>query len=473
MKREKTLLKDTLIYMVGNFGSKIISVIMLKFYTSFLSTSEYGTIDIITTTVSLIMPLLSLQLSEAIFRMLAEENDKEKQKKYISSSINIIIINSLILTIITVFLQIFFNILCYEYYIYILIMLIMGCIYELINQIIRGMNLLKLYSFQGILFTLIFTGCNIFFIAKLNKGVYGYLISQIISYFVVSIVGFISAKMYKYYSIEISSKERHELLSYSIPLIPNILSWWILNVSDRYFISYFATNSEVGIYAFSNKIVNLMYVINSIFILAWQSNSIRIYKDDDRDAYYSEVFSVYSSLQSLVVIIFSILSYLLVDIFGSTEYIEAYKYIPLLAVAIMFNTYASYYANNYLILKKTKEIMKTTMIAAIINIIANLIFVPFIGIYGAILSTIIAYMVVWIIRVSDKKISIIISINKKKLLFNFLCVFLASIANLVFKDILLVEALCLAALILFILNNINLVKKLYTLVVVRVFRRNI
>lgn len=467
MSREKTLLKDTLIYMIGNFGSKVVSIIMLKFYTSFLTTSEYGTIDVITTTVSLMMPLISLQLSEGIFRMLTEESNKENQKRYISSAINIIFLNVIFLSVITIFLQLFFDILSYKYYTYILIMLILGAIYELMNQIIRGMNLLKLYSFQGILFTLIFTGCNILFIAKLNKGVYGYLISQIISYFIVSIVGFIVAKIYKLYSVKIWSVEKQELLSYSIPLIPNILSWWILNVSDRYFISYFTTNSDVGIYAFANKIVNLMYVINSIFILAWQSNSIRMYREEGRDKYYSKIFNIYSSLQSLVVILFSIVSYLLVRIFGSEEYLEAYKYIPLLAVAIMFNTYASYYANNYLILKKTKAIMKTTMIAAVINTVINLILIPYIGIYGAILSTIIAYMVVWIIRAKDKSISIRISINKKKLLVNFLYVFLASIVNLLSRNILFVEMLDMIILILFILNNSDFIKQLYNIAIVR------
>lgn len=459
MSREKKLFKDTLIYIVGNFGSKFISIIMLRFYTTYLNTSEYGTIDILTVTASLIMPIVSFQISDSAFRMIIGEESYNKRKGYISSVFTLLFINSAVFVIILLILNSVFNIFNSEYYIYVIFMVITGVIYEAVCQSIRGLKLSKVYASLGILFTIIFTTSNFIYIAKLNQGIEGYLKSQIIAYVITSIVGVISSKLYLYYKFSIDKLVIKELLVYSVPLIPNILCWWILNVSDRYILLYYTSSEQVGIYSFGNKITNLMYMVNTVFMLAWQSNSIDTYKETDRDNYYSKVFNYYSIVQSLLVIGFSISSYFLVYLFGGKEYADAYKYIPLLALAILFNTFATYYANNYIILKKTKDIMKTTFIAAVLNIIISIITIPYIGIYGAILSTIISYMAVWLIRVFDKKMPIKIKINKFSFILNILlsttsCIIIIINISLIMKILTLIVIL-----IIFIINNITFLFK--------------
>ena len=47
MTENVRLLKNTVIIMLGNFGTKLISFLLLPLYTSILSTEEYGTYDFI------------------------------------------------------------------------------------------------------------------------------------------------------------------------------------------------------------------------------------------------------------------------------------------------------------------------------------------------------------------------------------------------------------------------------------------
>ena len=74
----KKLAKNTIIYMIGNLGSKILQMLILPILTAVLLTEEYGFYDLVVTTINLITPLVTLQLVEAMFRYLfggtAEDN---------------------------------------------------------------------------------------------------------------------------------------------------------------------------------------------------------------------------------------------------------------------------------------------------------------------------------------------------------------------------------------------------------------
>ena len=81
----KQLKRNTLIIAIGNLGSKAIAFVLAPLYSFYLTTSQYGTMDLITTTVGLVMPFFCLDIFEATFRY---SNDKEyDENKVISSSL--------------------------------------------------------------------------------------------------------------------------------------------------------------------------------------------------------------------------------------------------------------------------------------------------------------------------------------------------------------------------------------------------
>ena len=77
--KNKYLIKNTIILSIGNFGSKLITFFLVPLYTNILTTSEYGTIDLITMLTTVIVPLITLNISEAVMRY-SMDKDLNKEK---------------------------------------------------------------------------------------------------------------------------------------------------------------------------------------------------------------------------------------------------------------------------------------------------------------------------------------------------------------------------------------------------------
>ncbi len=166
-----------------------------------------------------------------------------------------------------------------------------------------------------------------------------------------------------------------------------------------------------GIYAVSNKFSNILIQVFNVFNLSWtESASIHI-KDDDRDAFFSDIFDVVIKLFSSVCILLILSMPLIFDILVGTEFREAYQYIPLLLIGMLFNIVVSFIGSIYVSLKLTKQVAETSFYSGLLNILINVLFVKLIGIYAAIISTIIAFLSMSIYRYIDVKKYINLKIN--------------------------------------------------------------
>ena len=95
-------------------------------------------------------------------------------------------------------------------------------------------------------------------------------------------------------------------------------------------------------------------------------------------------------------------------IYVGSEFFDSWRYVPILLISACFSGVAAYYAALYVASKKTINNMITAIIGAIINIGLNLILIPQIGVWGAIVSTFVSYSVIAIVRMLDirRKISL-------------------------------------------------------------------
>ena len=77
--RNRYLMKNTIIFTLGNFGSKLISFFLIPLYTNVLTTTEYGVVDLVVTVGTVAVPVLTLNISESVMRF-ALDKDADKQK---------------------------------------------------------------------------------------------------------------------------------------------------------------------------------------------------------------------------------------------------------------------------------------------------------------------------------------------------------------------------------------------------------
>lgn len=413
MNAYKKLGRNTLIFTIGNIGSSLITFIMLPIYTNFLSTNEYGIIDFITVTLNFLLPILTLNIAEAILRFGIDKN--YNNKKVFTTAIYIFI--GIAIIIYPIFFILFKNSnlsINSELAIFIIINV---CLYPIFQQFTRAIGKVKIYAISDILYTLIFAIFNIIFIVNYKMGIKGYFVAFLLAKLIVNIFLIIFSKLYKFFSFNSYDKiYAKSFIKYSIPLIPNSLSWWIVNLSDRYALLYFCGGSILGVYSVANKIPTILSTLYGIFSKAWQVSSFEEYDNDKKEVFYSSVMKYLFIFMTLIAMIMIIFIDFIADIFIGDSFYEAIVYIPILIIAFVFSAYSSFLGTIYTASKNTNEILKTTIFSAIINIIINIIFIPLFGPMIAAWSTLISYLSLFIYRLLDVRKYVKIKFSKLNLI---------------------------------------------------------
>lgn len=411
MNREKNLVKNIIIYAIGNFGSKMISFLLLPFYTYYLSAADYGYFDLITTTVMLLTPIITFQIYDGVYRYLLDVKDSDECSKYISNAFFITIRNMLFFSIAYI---LFIQIRSFKFDYLILLQIDLGIITGLWSQIARGLRDNINYSISGILSTIVTLISNIIFIAIIHLGVGSLIVSNIFASIIVIIYVDCKLKIHKYIKLKFNSKRvKEQLIKFSIPLIPNVVSWWFMNVSDRYFLAYYLGIDANGIYAISNRFSTILVMLNSIFNLAWQESAILEYDSNDKNDFYSKMFNILMKYEFSLVILLLAFTKLIMKYMININFYLAWKYIPFLYIGTILSAFSSFYGTGYLSAKDTIGSFYTSVLGGIINIVLNFVLIPIIGIQGASISTMISFLVMWLVRLVQTKKYFRIYINSK------------------------------------------------------------
>lgn len=400
MNREKELVKNTIILSFGKFLPKFVAIITLPIITAKLTKAEYGTYDLISTLIMLILPIATLQIQSAAFRFLIDcRGNKEKSTQIIS---NIFIVTIPISVIVSCIIGFVWRDMSVLNRVLFCVYLVVDILYITISQITRGLSFNKFYSVSSVIVSVINCICIIITLQVKNLGLSGAIFSLVIAELIANLYLIKKINLVKYLDLHrISIDIIKEMISYSWPMIPNNLSNWVLKLSDRLIITSVLGVEANAIYAVANKIPNLLSIAQSIFVMAWQENASIAVEDGDADKYYSKMFDTVLTLMfgctALLVgftpIIFSIL------IRG--DYDEAYVQMPILILGMFFYCMSAFQGGIYVAHKKTRSVGITTVIAAIVNLIIDIAFINILGVTAGSLSTLIAYFLLYIYRLLD------------------------------------------------------------------------
>lgn len=412
MNKKKQLAKNTIIIFFGRVCTQLISFFLLPLYTSYLATKEYGTVDLIQTYVTLLVPIITLELEMSIFRFLIDSRKSEKEtNKLISNNFFILGISLSIFSILYIIVSSFVTI---PYRWLILVDIIVCVLSGNFLQVARGFGKTLDYAISCILTGLTTVISNIILICFVHMQAEGMIISMALANFMCSLYLFIRLKLYSKINFKIVDfKQIKEMYKYSLPLIPNGISWWIVNVSDRSIISIVLGASANGLYAISNKFPTIISSLTGVFNLSWSESAALHINSSDRDEFFSDITNTVLRLfMALGVGMLACMPFvfpILIDV----KYNDAYNYIPFLVLGTIFNVAICLYSQVYLAKKLSKQVASTAIVGAIINILINVIFIKQIGLYAAAISTMISYFVMMIYRHFDLKKYVNIKIEKK------------------------------------------------------------
>lgn len=419
MNKYKKLFNNSIVFAIGSLGSKLMVFFLVPIYTYYLNTNEFGLVDLLTTTISLILPLFTMSIAESVLRFVMDKN--YNKKTILINSFIVIVLGFILLLLLYPVLVIILPFHDYIFYFYILLFL--QSIYSLLAQYIRAEGLVRLYAISGVLNAFILLICNIVLLVLLNMGITGYLYSIILSYLLSSIFITIFGKVYRHINFKkVNIRIMEEMLRYSIPLIPNALMWWIMGLSDRYIITYFLGLGANGLYAVANKIPSILNIVNSIFFQAWQMSAIEEVNSKNKSTFFSNVFNIFSVAMLVSTSLLLLNLKFIIGTLVSEDYFESWKYVPFLLLGIVFSSFSGFLGTNYIAAKRTSGVFKTSIIGAILNILVNLVLIPLIGLNGAALGTMFSFAIIWLLRVKDTKQFVNITINIKKLLLTLIII---------------------------------------------------
>lgn len=396
MSREGKLAKNTFILAIGTFLPKLAAFVTLPILTGCLTKEEFGTYDLITVLVSLILPAATLQIQTAAFRFLIEVRSDEKRIKSIITNIFAFIVPAslIVLAILFFFLPGSAGIrllICAYFFADILV--------NGARQVARGLEKNLDFSISAIVSSLCKMIFAVVFVWHLEIGLTGAVAALALSSTVSLVVLILRAGLYRYISLSLISREKiRALIAYSWPMVPNAMSMWVMRVSDRLVVTMFMGVAANAVYSVANKIPSLLTLAQSTFTMAWQENASIVSRDEDAAAYYSAMFHLMFDLMAGALGLLICATPLLFRLFIRGDYADAYFQMPVLFLGMFFFSQCAYLGGIYIAYKDTRSVGITTLAAAACNLVTDLAAIRWIGLYAASGSTLISYLFLFIFR---------------------------------------------------------------------------
>lgn len=393
----KYLSKNVLLFTISGFVPKILSFILIPIYTSYLTTAEYGVSDLIMTTVSLCIPIFTLDIQDAVMRFAL---DKAYNKEEVFSiAVSIILGGTAIVVLGTIILS-FFNIPGLEnrYLFFFVLMYFTSATSNTVSLFCRGIDKVGIMVVGSILNSIVTLTANILFLVVFQSGLTGYLIANTIGSTVLLIYCFFGAKLYRYIRWDVSFSVCREMIAFSFPLIFSVIAWWINNASDRYILSWMSGVATSGVFAVAYKIPNLLSMFQNIFAQAWSISAVKEFKKEDSDGFIGNMYTMMNFTMVIICSGIMIIDIPLAKILYSNEFFHAWKFVPPLLISVVFNAMALFIGSIFTAVKDTKTLSVSTLVGACVNIVCNLVFVHLWGAYGAAVATLLGHTVTLAMR---------------------------------------------------------------------------
>lgn len=385
-----------MLFAISNFTSKLLVFILLPLYTSYLSTAEYGTVDLLTNLVNILFPILTLSVIEGILRF-SFNSDVKKNDVLVIGLWSVLVSTLLMLCVYPLIAM--WKPAVLEYWKYFILLYNSFCFSTTISYYLRGINQTKLVAAHGIIQTAVAVSLNVILLVGFHMGFSGYVISLIASYYTAAVLIILIGKLYTHIETwKINRALLKEILGYSVPIIPSKIAWWINNSADKYFIIAMISIAESGVYSVAHKIPTVISVLSEIFNQAWQLSAIEVYtKKNEGNSFYSTIHQHYILFMIVGASFLIILAQLIGSILFEKEFYTAWKYVPPLVVAAVFSSLSGFYHSIFRAAKKPRVLAVTVISGTAVNIVCNSLLIPRLGALGAAYGTMAGFVVEWCI----------------------------------------------------------------------------
>lgn len=393
----RSLVKSSGIYALSSVASPLISLVLAPFLTHSLSHAEYGALAVLNTIIALAAGITQVGLSSAFFRAYSCDYESQRDRLGIVSTVIILLsLTSIFVAVGGIMMAPWLAELLFGDPALSAPLRVAAVIVLLQNFAVPGFAWLRaenraiffsLLSIGNLLMTL---GATLVFVGLLHMGLVGSLLATSGGYAFVVIctlpVALLRAGLRFRFDIA------RNLLSFGVPLIFNFVSYWVLQLSDRYLLSRLGSLAETASYAVAYSLGGVMsVVIVSPFMLAWPTVMFTVAKRDDAAYAFQLVFRWLSIVLLFATFAFSLISIVALNLLFPRPYHGTAPVIPIIALSVLFYGIYNVFAVGVGVRRKTWLTAIFMTLSALVNVGFNIILIPLYGSMGAALSTLIAY----------------------------------------------------------------------------------
>lgn len=461
MDKYKKLAANTIIFAIGTFSSKVLAFLLMPYVTRKMATGEFGTADLIQQTANVLIPIVFLQINSAALRFALDKDGDKADVLTVGIRTTLIGFGVFLLFAYPMSLITINDFKLGEYIELIYAFVLVSGFRQLCQQFVRGCGHVKTFAVDGILATATTLAFNLLFLGPFHWGVTGYILAIISSDFCSIIFLAVTCKLWKFVKFKgVSKKMKFDMLKYSIPMMPSIILWWVINVSDRYMVTGFINSGANGLYTAASKIPNFVIMFSSIFIDAWQLSAVDEYDNEGTQDFFTNVFRVYSGGIFAVSSALIIFCQLITKILVAPSYYESWQYVPILIMGTSISCHVNFLASVYMAEKKNVMAMVTAFAGAATNVILNLILIPIMGANGAAIATAISFLVAFVARAADARRFLKINYNVPMIVIEMLILGAQSSIMLYMKSGIIMYVIEAALLLFMVAINYKQIKEL-------------
>lgn len=394
MSKPSLLLKNTLIFTIGEVIPKLLSFILLPIYLQYFTPSDYGVIGYTSAVFSILPIITSLGLASYVLRYYFDEKNETSKKELVGNIFSFItIVNIAIFIIGIVYLPILLNIFkikvqwdpYFKYSFFAFFLDIFTIIPLVLFRVKQDAKSFVIFNTTKVILQYILI---IIFVFYMDLGLFGFYLGNLIALIPFALISFVL--MFKYTILNLSIKKLNEGLRYSLPLIPGSLAYLLLNSGDRFFLEKYVSLNDLGIYNISSTIaLSLNLIISSIYKAAEPEIFIR---------YSNDSFALFINKFKRILLFFIYTSAIILALFTkdviqliSSNYDSVYLYVPIILISVLMSGSNIIYSGILGAEKNTKSISNAVIFGTLISFILNYFLIPKFGLSGAAISSSIAF----------------------------------------------------------------------------------
>lgn len=396
-KRESSVARNVIIYGIGGVLSQAAGLITLPLMTRFLSSLEYGSIEVITSLTGYFNLLIGLNMMTGLYRFFFEAEDAEDRKKMVSTTFLFVgLCGALVILTSLLFGEMFSQRLFHDSDHISLIRLaftalVPVAVYTYSLNLLRLQNKALPYIIIALTVSAIYMGCIVIFVAVLKVGIPGYYFAQIISNTIGTVIAlFISRSLL---APSFSMKWFKNLARYSFPLVPGTLFGWSLSANNRMFLNASTSPVQVAYYGLANKATIVITLATQAFCNAWEPTMYSLLNQEEKiKRTLPSMLSLFTygalSISTLVMTIAREIFLFL----APPEYLAGIGLLGIMQLRWLFTM------GVYVIDPGTAKSGKTWWVsvmlglAVLVNLASNAVLTPRLGLYGAVISELLGYV---------------------------------------------------------------------------------